>query len=68
MSEFLSQPELYTLTGYARAGQQSDWLKTKGIPFRQDGRRVIISREHVRNWLEGRTLVTSSGLNLVGIK
>lgn len=68
MSEFLTSPELHALTDYARAGQQSEWLKAKGIPFRQDGRRVIVSREHVRNWLEGRTVVTSTGLNLASIK
>lgn len=68
MTEFLTTTELHSLTGYARAGQQSEWLKAKGIPFRQDGRRIIASREHVRSWLEGRTVVTSSGLNLAGIK
>lgn len=71
MTEFLNSTELHDLTGYARPGQQAEWLKDKGIPFREDGertKRIIVSREHVRNWLEGRTVVTSSGLNLAGIK
>lgn len=72
MSEFLSSTELHALTGYARAGQQAAWLKAEGIPCRIDSSRVpvrvIVSREHVRNWLEGRTVVTSTGLNLAGIK
>jgi len=68
MTEYLTHLELHQLTGYARAGQQSTWLQSKGIPCRLDGRRVIVSREHVRGWLEGRTMVASKGLNLAGIK
>ena len=48
MSEYLSPVEMHTLTGYARSGQQGDWLKEHSIPHRQDGKRVIVSREHVR--------------------
>lgn len=62
-SEYLSTSELHTLTGYARPTQQAIWLKEKAIPHRLDGKRVIVSREHVRSWLEGRNIV-SSGLNL----
>ncbi len=68
MSEYLSSSELHTLTGYARSGQQDGWLKEHGIPHRLDGKRIIVSREHVRAWLEGRTVASSSGLNLAGIK
>lgn len=67
-SEFLSKVELRDLTDCARAGQQAEWLKAKGIPFHQDGRRIIASRFHVRQWLEGVTVVRSSGLNLAGIR
>lgn len=65
--EFLEPPELHGLTGYARSNQQAAWLKEQGIPHRIDGRRVIVSREHVRAWLEGRNIV-SSGLNLGMVK
>ena len=68
MSEYLSPGEMHTLTGYARSGQQGDWLKEHAIPHRVDGKRVIVSREHVKAWLEGRTVASSSGLNLAGIK
>ena len=68
MSEYLNSPELHTLTGYARCTDQGKWLATKGIPHRLDGKRVIVSREHIRGWLEGRTVATSSGLNMAGIK
>lgn len=68
MSEYLSLGELHTLTGVARAGAQSDWLKNKSIPFLLDGKRVIVSREHVRARIEGRIVARSNGLNMAGIK
>lgn len=63
MSEFLSPPELHSLTGFVRSAAQGEWLKAHGIPHKLDGRRVIVSRNHVRAWLEGRQVVTSSGPN-----
>ena len=68
MAEYLPPPELHALTGFARVSAQVEWLATHGIPHRQDGRRVIVSREHVRAWLEGRTVARSNGLNLAAIK
>lgn len=65
--EYLDGIELHLLTGYTRGVSQVSWLKNKDIPYRQDGRRVIVSRIHVRAWLEGRSVVHSTGLNLVGI-
>lgn len=67
-SEYLSPGELHSLSGYARSGQQGNWLAQHGIPHRADGRRLIVSRVHVQAWLEGRTVASSSGLNLAGIK
>lgn len=66
--EFLSAVELHALTGYARAGQQAGWLLFRKIPHQVDGRRVIVSREHVRAWLEGRPTVISSGVNWSAVK
>lgn len=67
-SEYLSPGELHDFTGYARPGQQGTWLAEHGIPHRLDGKRVILSRIHARNWLEGRTVASSNGLNLAAIK
>ena len=63
MSEYLNNQELHILTGFASFGKQEEWLKDKGIPHRVDGPRIIVSREHVKGWLEGRTVVSSSGPN-----
>jgi hypothetical protein len=68
MSEYLNTPDLHTLTGYVRAKKQACWLRTNGIPYRADGQRVIVSTTHARNWLEGRTVVVSSGMNWAAIK
>ena len=51
MSEYLSAKELHDVTDYARAAQQVAWLKFRGIPHKQDGTRVIVSRVHVQSRL-----------------
>ena len=66
MTEYLPPPELHSLTGYARPTQQATWLKDKGIAHRVDGKRIIVSREHVRAWLEGKSVATG-GLNMGAI-
>jgi hypothetical protein len=68
VSEYLNHQELHILTGYARFGKQVEWLKSKGIPHKIDGARVIVSRVHVTGWLEGRTVVSSSGPNWSAVK
>lgn len=61
--EFLTPEELRNLTGHARAGAQDGWLAERGIPRQRDGARVIVSRVHVRAWLEGKPVVSSNGPN-----
>lgn len=68
MTEYLTPQELHQLTGYARSAQQADWLKTRSIPHKQDGSRIIVSREHVRAWLEGRPVLARAGLNIAAIR
>jgi hypothetical protein len=63
MSELYDGTELQLLTGYARAAEQDAWLRERGIPHRREGRRVLVSRVHVRAWLEGKEIVSSEGPN-----
>ena len=63
MAELYDHVELQLLTSYSRAAEQAAWLRERGIPHRRDGRRVIVSRLHVREWLEGRETVVSEGPN-----
>lgn len=67
-SEFLSSAELRELTDYAHAKQQAEWLAQRGIPHKLEARRVVLSRVHVRGWLEGRPMVAGGGVNFAAIK
>ena len=68
MSEYLNGPELHQLTGYARSAEQTAWLKFRGIPHKQDGSRVIVSRVHVQSWLEGKPVLSRAGMNIAAIR
>lgn len=68
MSEYLNDHDLRALTGYKLANKQDGWLRENGIPHRAVGKRVIVSTAHARNWLEGRTVVQSTGMNWAAIK
>lgn len=61
--ELLDKIELRLLTGATRADAQAAWLAAQGLPHRRDGARVIVSRHHVRLWLEGKQAPRSSGIN-----
>lgn len=63
LGEFLDKAELRGLTGCAWATTQASWLRSKGIPFQQDGKRLIVCRVHVRAWTAGTLAVSSNGPN-----
>lgn len=68
MSEYLTPQELHQVTGYARTSGQADWLKANGIPCKLVGARLIVSREHVRSWLEGKPVLARGGMNIAAIR
>lgn len=63
MSEFLEPEEVKKLTACTPVLKQDAWLTENGIPHRIVRKRVIVSREHVRSWLEGKPLKSSNGPN-----
>lgn len=65
--EFLSPPEVRQLAGKTELAAQIDALKMQGIPHRIVGRRVLVSRYHVRAWLEGRQ-TASREVNMEAVK
>lgn len=67
MSEFLETPDVRKLTGFADHTKQDAWLTEHGIPHRVVRKKVIVSTEHVRRWLEGRRMVSSNGPNWAAI-
>lgn len=54
VSEFLDKGEMRQLTGRAQVNKQQEWLQSQGVAHRRDGARLIVSRHHVRAWLEGK--------------
>ncbi|RGE46154.1 DUF4224 domain-containing protein [Comamonas testosteroni] len=67
-NEYLSNQELSRLTGASENSSKSRWLNGRSIPFKVDGKRIIVSREHVRNWLEGKVTLTRTGMNMSAIR
>lgn len=66
--ELLSPSEIRTLTGTANLDEQERVLTTDGIPYRRRGKRILVSRFHTREWLAGRTVTPSRGVNLSLVK
>ncbi len=68
MSEFLSTDDLRELTQRAHKDAQAKMLEASGIPFRWLAGRLVVSRHHVREWLEGRTVAPSREPNMKAIR
>lgn len=66
--ELLSVAEVKALTGAANPDEQERVLKADGIPYRRRDRRILVSRFHTREWLAGRTVTPSRGVNLALVK
>jgi hypothetical protein len=66
--ELLSATDVRTLTGTANPDAQGRVLDEEGIPYRRRGRRILVSRFHTREWLAGRPVKPSQGINLSLVK
>ncbi len=66
--EFLSAVEVRQLTATANPDQQERVLCQDGIPYRRRGRRILVSRFHTREWLAGRPVAPSRGIDLSLVK
>ncbi len=64
----LSAEELRSLTGKARRGDQEAWLLERGIPYRWDGVRLLVSRSMADQWLAGKELPVWREPNLAGVR
>lgn len=67
-NEFLSPDEVRAITGRRRLDDQERVLKADGIPYKRRGRQMIVSRFHTREWLSGRVVTPSRGINLALVK
>lgn len=66
--ELLSLREVRDLTGVSKPDEQERVLSMDGVPYRRRGERILVSRFHVREWLAGRTVRPSSGVNFALVK
>ena len=66
--EFLTPEELKDLTQARTSVKQQAMLIAEGIPFRVVRSRLLVSREHVRDWLRGVVRPPSRGINLAAVK
>ncbi|HWT21674.1 MAG TPA: DUF4224 domain-containing protein [Variovorax sp.] len=66
--ELLSPSEVKALTGSKNPDEQERILKQDGIPYRRRDRRILVSRFHTREWLAGRAVTPSRGVNLALVK
>lgn len=67
-AELLSPGEVRALTDAANVDEQERVLQKDGIPYRRRGKRILVSRFHTREWLAGRAVTPSRGVNLALVK
>lgn len=68
MALTLTPVELRELTGAARVAAQRRWLVDKALPFREVGRRLLVSRAAVEKWLAGVDAVAHRGVNMAAVR
>lgn len=66
--EFLTLEELKDLTQARTSVKQQEMLAAEGIPFRVVHSHLLVSREHVRDWLRGVVRPSSRGINLAAVR
>ena len=68
-SELLSPAEVKAAAGgVARLSDQVEVLRAQGLPHKVVGRRVLVSRFHLREWLAGRVVAPSSAPRLERVR
>lgn len=66
--EFLDSADVKALTGETSPERQVAVLGLRGIPHQVVGRRVLVSRYHVRQWLTGAPLTPTRKPNLAAVR
>lgn len=56
-SGFLDDGALRRLTGRARANDQEQWLKAEGLPYKRQGKHLLVMWTHIQAWIEGRPVI-----------
>lgn len=66
--EFLDAADVKALTGESSPERQATALSLRRIPHQVVGRRVLVSRYHVRQWLTGAPLTPTRKPNLAAVR
>lgn len=66
--ELLEPQEIRKLAGASKTDDQEAFLRQEGIPHKRRGRRILLSRAHVRAWLSGQVFTPSRGVNLGAVR
>lgn len=67
-TEFLTAAEVKDLTGAAQPDAQEAELQRQALPYKRRGNRVLVSRWHCREWLSGKPVAPSRGINLALVR
>lgn len=67
-SEFLTKEEIRDLTQARGLVAQQAMLTAHGLPHRVVRSRLLVSRQHVRDWLRGVVVTPSRGVRLDLVK
>lgn len=63
VDEILTPQEVRQLTDESSADAQAQVLEADGIPYRRRGKRLLVGRLIAREWLAGRTVAPSRGVD-----
>ena len=67
-SEFLTPDDVRFMTDRAQVRKQCERLTELGVPFHLVGRHLLVSRFHVREWLAGRSVTPSRGVDFSTVR
>jgi hypothetical protein len=62
--EWLTEAEIKVLSGVAGRDAQAEKLVELGVPFRRNGKHIVVSRELARRWTCGESFRMSVGPRL----
>lgn len=66
---FLDKPALKQLTGgYARKSEQVRVLQELGIPFKIQGRELLVMEIHAVAWMENRPVRQETGIDFSAVR
>jgi hypothetical protein len=63
MSIWVSEADIVRMTGYKQPGAQAKVLESRGIPYRLEGKTVLVLCVDAEKWVRGEPMVSNGGIN-----